>query len=55
MAVYSMAAYERVFFSNTHHVNKVMNYFCFNLTMLILLKLKKNNIIEFSIQKFSLF
>ena len=26
MAVYSMVAYERVFFSHTYHVNYVMNY-----------------------------
>ena len=41
MAVYSMAAYEKVFFSRTYRVNYVMNYFCFNLAKLILLKLKK--------------
>ena len=41
MAVYSMVAYERVFFSHTYRANYVMNYFCFNLAKLILLKLKK--------------
>ena len=43
MAVYSMVAvaYGRVFFSHTNRVNYVMNYFCFNLAKLILLKLKK--------------
>ena len=41
MAIYSMVAYERVFFSHTYHVNYVMNYFCFNLAKLVLLKLKK--------------
>ena len=55
MGVYSMAAYERVFFSHTYRVKKVMNYFCFNLAKLILLKLKNNKIFEFSIQKFGLF
>ena len=40
-AVYSMVAYERVFFSHTYRVNYAVNYFCFNLAKLILLKLKK--------------
>ena len=35
MAVYSMAAYERVFFSHIYRVNEVMNYLCFNLAKLI--------------------
>ena len=41
MAVYSMAAYDRVFFSHTNRVNEVMHYFGFNLATLILLILKK--------------
>ena len=41
MDVYSMVAYERVLFSDTYRLNYVMNYFCFNLAKLILLKLKK--------------
>ena len=36
-----MAAYERVFFSHTYRVNYAVNYFCFNLAKLILLKLKE--------------
>ena len=40
MAVYSMVAYERVFSSHTDRVKYVMNYFCFNLAKVILLKLK---------------
>ena len=39
MADYSMAAYVRVFFSHTYRVNWVMNYLCFHLAKLILLKL----------------
>ena len=41
MAVYSMVAYDRVFFSHTYRVDYEMNYFCFNLAKLILLILKK--------------
>ena len=41
MAVYSMVAYEKVFFSHTYRVNCAMNYFRFNLAKLISLKLKK--------------
>ena len=41
MAVYSMAAYRRVFFSHTYRVILVTNYFRFHLAKLILLKLKK--------------
>ena len=52
MAVYSMAAYERVIFSHTYRVNYAMIYFCFNLAKLILLNWKNNKIFEFSIQKF---
>ena len=55
MAVYSMVAYERVFFCRTYRVNYVVNYFCFNLAKLILIKLKKKKIFEFSIQKCGLF
>ena len=35
MAVYSIVAYERVFFSHTYRVNYVMNYFNFNLAFRI--------------------
>ena len=41
MAVYLMVTYERVFFSHAYRVNNVMNYFCFNLAMLSLLKLEQ--------------
>ena len=41
MAVYSMVAYDRIFFSHTYHVNYVMNNFYFNLAKLILFKMKK--------------
>ena len=41
MAVYSMVAYERVFFSHIYRGNYEMNYFWYNLAKLSLLKLKK--------------
>ena len=41
MAVFSMAAYERIFFSHAYRVNEAMNNFWFNLAKIILLKLKK--------------
>ena len=41
MAVYSMAAFERVFFSHIYRVNYVMNYFCFNLAKMIFTQIEK--------------